>query len=65
MTRKPTTKQKLLAFDGAKELRRQERVERLLRVAPEQITTGARMFDEQAFQEATRLARQAVEKSSK
>ena len=53
MIRKATTRQKLFAFDGSKEQRRQERVERLLRIAPERITTGAKWFD---YLEASKIA---------
>ena len=49
-------RQKLLRFDGEKEARRLERVERLLgRLGqpPETITTGAKMFD---YAEASKVA---------
>ena len=51
-----TDRQKQLPFDGEREARRQERIEKLLgRLGqPEKLTTGAKMFD---YTEATAIAK--------
>ena len=58
-------RQKLLAFDGPKETKRQQRCQRLLArlgQPPETITTGARMFD---YAEATKIANADNERATR
>ncbi|QEG34443.1 hypothetical protein [Bythopirellula goksoeyrii] len=55
MSKSPPKNQRLLPFDGDKEVRRQERVRRICQLDP-RIDSAARYFDEKAYREATAIA---------